>query len=344
MATKAKKNFLSALQDGEARDQQMRSATLSRFDNVATAMDGRDSLLQPHQSDPESSQEREGEAGFYVETLVKEGKATRRQASIQIDLIDDNPLNSRKFYNEEKIKARANSIKADGQLVPAFVAPHPKQPGRYQLIDGHYRKRATLHLGRPEMSCWVLDGLSPIDFYRLAHTLNNEREQETFLDVAFSYRQLLDAGIARTEEDLIPIVGESKSKINKMLALTGLPQSVLDVIIETPEAFGYNIGYELTLLNKAAGEARTTELAKRIVEEELSFKKVEAIRKKAEEGAKARRNTSRQYKIMRDGQAVGTLKEWDNGRVTLDMTFDDAAKREAYVASMKHQLELDEPT
>lgn len=344
MATKQKKDFASTLKLGRQRDQELRAATTTvddRFDQVDAALAGRASLLAPAANETPKA---EGEVGFYVETLVQEGKVTRRTASIQIHLIDDNPLNSRKFYDDEKIKARAASMKADGQWVPAFVAPHPKTPGRFQLIDGHYRKRANLLNGKEEMMCLVVEGLSAVDFYRIAHMLNDEREQETPLDVAFSYRQLLDAGIARTEEDLVPIVGESKAKINKLLALTGLPQSVLDVIVKTPEAFGYNIGYELTLFNKAAGEEKTVELAERIAEEQLSFKKVEAIRKKAEEGRRTKRNTSRQYKIMRDGQAVGTLKEWDTGRVTLDMTFDDPAKREAYVASMKHQLELDEPT
>ncbi|WP_416046708.1 ParB/RepB/Spo0J family partition protein [Cupriavidus basilensis] len=342
MASKPKKNFLNALEEGETRDQTMRQKTLSRFDKVETAMEGRSSLLEtPTKPVAPAANAGEGDQSFYVETLVKEGRATRRLARLQISKIDDNPLNSRKFYDEEKVKARAASIAADGQLVPAFAAPNPDEPDRYTLIDGHYRKRANLHLSHHEMDCWVLEGLSPVDFYKLARTLNNEREQETFLDVAFSYRQLLDAGIARTEEELVPIVGESKAKINKLLAVVDLPQSVIDVIAAHPEAFGYNIGYELTLYNKVAGADKAADLAERVAAEQLSFAKVESIRKKAQEGKKGTRQTSRQYKLARGGVELGTLKEWDTGRVTLDLTLTDPAKREALLSNLKAHLDVD---
>lgn len=343
MATKGKKDFASNLKLGRQRDQELRAAPASvdeRFDQVDAALAGRSSLLAPAANEGAKAPD----ASFYVETLVKEGRATRRVASLELTKISDNPLNSRRFYDEEKVTARAKSMAADGQLVPAVAAPNPTKAGHYILIDGHYRKRGALRNSWTHLDCLVLEGLSEVDFYKLARTLNNEREQETILDVAFSYRQLLDSGIARTEEALIPIVGENKSKINKVLALTELPQSVIDIMVQTPENFGISIGYELTLFHKAAGEERTAQLAKRIVDEDLSFSKVEAVRKKAEQGTKAKRHTSRQYKLIHDGAELGTLKEWDTGRISLDLTLEDPAKREKLLASLKRELDLDEPT
>jgi ParB family chromosome partitioning protein len=228
--------------------------------------------------------------------------------------------------------------------MPAMVAPNKSKPGHYTLIDGHYRKRALALNGERAMLCKVVDGLDAVDFYKLARLLNTEREQETVLDTAFGYKQLIEQGIVRTEEELVPIVGESKPKINKLLAITELPQSVLDVILQTPDPFGYNIGYELTLYNKVAGESKTVALAERIAQERLPFSKVESIRKSAQGDKGRTRNTSRQYKIKRAGVLVGVIKDWDNGRVTLDMTFSDAEKRALYVANLKQQLELDDHT
>ncbi|WP_247394623.1 ParB/RepB/Spo0J family partition protein [Ralstonia pseudosolanacearum] len=344
MATKIKKNFLQSLESGTARDQELRrGAADSRFDRVDTVLDGRSNLLQDQSTAPKAEQGVD-EANFYVETLAREGKAKLSEVRIDLDLIDDNPLNSRKFYDGEKVKARAASIASHGQLVSAMVAPSQTKSGRFTLIDGHYRKRALPLIGEKQMLCKVIEGLTAIDFYKLARLLNTEREQETMLDTAFGFRQLIEQGIARTEEELIPIVGESKPKINKLLAITDLPQSVLDVILQTPDAFGYNIGYELTLYKKIVGEDKTVALAQRIGEHRLPFSKVEAIRKAAQ-GEKGRtRNTSRQYKIMRGGVHVGVIKEWDTGRVTLDMTFDDSEKRSKYVSNLKQQLELDNHT
>ncbi len=346
MTSKSKKNFLRSLEAGTARDQELRHGNSdTRFDRVDAVLVGRSNLLQEQNvASPSERNDASDNASFYVETLAREGKARVSEDQIEIALIDDNPLNSRRFYNEEKIKARATSIASQGQLVPALVAPSAAQAGRYTLIDGHYRKRALPLIGEQRMLCRVIEGLTTVDFYKLARLLNNEREQETMLDTAFGFRQLIEQGIVKTEEELIPIVGESKSKINKLLAITELPQAVIDIILQTPDAFGYYIGYELTLYCKIVGEGKAAALAQRIAEHRLPFSKVEAIRKAAQ-GEKGRtRNTSRQYRIKRGGINVGVIKEWDTGRVTLDMTFDDQEKREAYIASLKRQLELDDHT
>lgn len=340
MAT-SKKNFLNALEAGTERDQQMRqSSKQDRFARAEATLEGRASLLhEPESTDTEAR----SSASFYVETAVKEGRASMRAVQrIPLTQLRDNPLNSRRFYNEAKIEARANSMRSRGQLTPILVAPDPKNAGGFIAIDGHYRKRAAHRLAWVDMDCLVVDGLNGLDFYHIAHASNNEREAETVLDNAFVWRQIMLDGYARTEEDLIPITGASKSTINKTLALADLPETVIDVINQKPDAFGISVAYELTLMNRAAGEDQTVALAERIRDEGLPFKKVEAIRKKAEEGTKAKRNTSRQYKIRRGNTVVGTIKEWDNGRVTFDMTFDDATKREAYVSNLKQQFDLED--
>lgn len=333
----AKKSFASGIAARLEQEKANQASELDkRFDTASSTLSERPSLMHPVSR--LSPVERD------AEQLASEGKGELEDVTLPLDVLDDNPLNSRTLYDEEQVKARAASIAAHGQLMRALVTPNPTQPGRYILIDGQYRKRAKHHLNHSTMDCRVITGLSKVDFYKLSRAANAEREQESILDIALGYRKLLDQGLASTDEELAAIVGESRPKVNKMLAIVDLPQAVLDAIAQKPTAFGVSIGYELTLHNKVAGTDKTVALVERIIEEELPVTKVVAIRTKAEDGIKAKRNTSRQYKIMRDGQVVGMLKEWDSGRVTVDMTFDDPAKREAYIANMKHQLELDDPT
>jgi hypothetical protein len=62
------------------------------------------------------------------------------------------------------------------------------------------------------------------------------------------------------------------------------------------------------------------------------------------EPAPCQTKPARVSQIRRRG-VVGTIMEWDNGRVTVDLVFDDPAKQEACIASMKqHQLALVEST
>jgi len=334
----AKGSFAGKLAAGSLKDQEMRTSEVdSRFDRVAEAMAGRPSLLVEAPTTPvaRATPAAVEQVSPVIEQILNDGKATRRYTKLPIAVLDDNPLNSRTFYSEEVARARATSIAAEGQLTPAMVTPNPNDPSRYILIDGHYRKRAIRHLNQTEMDCCVLDGLSKVDFYRLARTLNAERAQESTLDVAFGYRKLIEQGLAKTDDELASIVGESRPKVNKLLAIADLPQLVLDVMTKTPEAFGLVIAYELTLYNKIAGPTKTADFAARIVENGLSKLKVEAIRKALEQGPKPQKAMSRQHKIRHNGTEIGTLKDWDSGRIVLDIQVDNEATRQQHLANLR---------
>lgn len=316
------KDFGNQLRKGKHLDQQLRSTDVaSRFTKAETALEGRDSLLSEAVPTPDATVDR---TSFYVETLEKEGRITSISTSWPIDKIDDNPLNSRRIYDEAKVKLRANSIAKDGQMVPALATRHPTDHERLVLIDGQYRKRARLSLKHKVLDVKILEGLERIDFWRLARSANNEREQESTLDSAFGYKKLLDEGFARTEEELSSLIGESKSAINKHLALLDLPEPIIDVMAMHPNLFGINMAYEITLLRKVAGEERALQLVRRVVEEQLSFRKVEAIRKSMEKGPRQRNPTARQFKYRRaDGTEIGVIKEWDDGRIQVDLNLGD---------------------
>jgi len=333
-----KKDFSAALNAGVKRDQSMREAAVpSRFNRVDEALSGRSSLLEPPKENVVSLAPSSAEA--YLANLEQSGKVQARYITMPISRIDDNPLNSRTIYKEELVAARAASMARDGQLVPVLAGRHPDFPDRAILIDGQFRKLGALRNRAETLDVKLLDGLDPIDFYRLARAANNEREQETVLDVALGYKKLLDQGHAKSNDELAVLVEEGKSKVSKILALLELPQTVLDVIASQPKQFGLSTSYELTLYLKAADEKRTLALAERIRDEELPFQKVKAIRESLENGRTPRKSLSRQYKVSTDdGAEIGAIKEWGDGKVRVDLVLGSAEKAEAYVAAFKKLL------
>ncbi|KVM75091.1 chromosome partitioning protein ParB [Burkholderia ubonensis] len=339
-----KKDFSAALNAGVKRDQEMRTASVpDRFSRVEAALDGRDSLLEPVKKGSGVATIGGSSAiDSYVATLEQTGRVKSRYVSMPIDQIDDNPLNSRTIYKEDKIAARAASMARDGQLQPALAGLHPDSPGRVILIDGHYRKQGALRNRWEKLDLKLLEGLEPIDFYRLARSANNEREQETILDVAYGYKKLLDEGYAKSNDELAILVEEGKSKISKTLALLELPQSVLDVISSHPEQFGLTTSYELALYLKATDEKRTLMFAERIRNEELSHQKVKTMREALAKDRSPRKSLSRQYKVSNgDGSAIGAIKEWGNGKLQIDLTLGTAERAEAYIAALKKLLAED---
>ncbi|AYQ86021.1 ParB/RepB/Spo0J family partition protein [Burkholderia gladioli] len=321
------KNFGDQLRKGQARDDAMRSEKVTdRFARAETALEGRESLLSEHRANPETNR---SDPNFYVETLERAGKVKAVTTTWAIDMVEDNPLNSRRIYDEAIVKARANSIAKDGQMLPALAARHPSDPKKLILIDGQYRKRARIFLKHAELDVKILDGLEPIDFWRLARTANSEREQESALDAAYAFRRLLDEGYAPDQERLAALVGESKGVVNKHLALLDLPEPALDLMAANPALFGINMAYEITLYRKAVqNDDRTLQLIQRVIAEQLSFRKVEAIRKALQKGPRQRNPTARQFKYTRpDGTSIGTIKEWDDGRIQVDLNLGDQVER-----------------
>ncbi|AQV96181.1 MULTISPECIES: ParB/RepB/Spo0J family partition protein [Cupriavidus] len=333
MATKLK-SLKAGMLAGMAAEKN-RSETLDRFARAEAAISQHpNGLLQGRGADavPVFSAESLGEAA-----------AGRQLIRIPLAQLHDNPLNARRLYDPAVVQERAASIATHGQKTPGLAAPDPARPGHYILIDGHYRKRALASAGKLEMECFVESDLSDLDFYRLSFMLNEQRSDQSALDNAIAWRQLLDEGKVQKEEEICELTGISAGTVNKTLALLRLPESVLGVMRERPSAIGIAAGYELTLYCKLAGEERTRELAARIINDGLSSREVEAIRKHAQEGKSRKvKEISRQYKIRTDsGQLLGTIKEWDSGRVMLDVQLTDRSAREALVEALKARFGLD---
>ncbi len=142
---------------------------------------------------------------FSAESAASETPAERRVVKIPLDRLQENPLNARRIYDPQIVQERAASIATHGQQTPGLAAPDPAKPGWYVLIDGHYRKRALAAAGKTEMDCFIEDGLSDIDFYRLSFVLNEQRSGQSVLDNAIAWRQLLDEGKVKKKKIFVKL-------------------------------------------------------------------------------------------------------------------------------------------
>ena len=69
-------------------------------------------------------------------------------------------------------------------------------------------------------------------------------------------------------------------------------------------------------------------------------KRLEKEVESRQRGQKSRRTklNSRQYKLQAGGQEVGVLKDWDDGRVVLEIRLEDQKRREALVEMLKGEF------
>ena len=109
---------------------------------------------------------------------------------IPIELIDNFPEHPYRVQDDEDMMQLAESIKERGVITPATV--RQKEDGRYELISGHRRKRASELAGFETLRCEVVD-LTRDEAIILMVESNYQRTQQLPSERAFAYKMRLDA-------------------------------------------------------------------------------------------------------------------------------------------------------
>lgn len=281
---------------------------------------------------------------FRAEIDVPQKSHTKSIMRVPLTMVHDNPLNARHIYDPEAVKALAASIATRGQLVPVPAAQHPDLDGHIVLIDGHYRKRALLAAGKTEIECILQDVASELDMYRMSYLINEERNAQSPLDNALAWQKLLVEQKIPDSAGIAELTGLSTAAVAKTMAFLKLPDTALAKLRESPAKFGVAVGYEIYQLSKLLPERELLDLMQRTVEENLSSRALEALRAKFENAKpRKKKEVSRQYRIKVGKTQIGFIKEWDSGRVALDIQFDDPKEREVLVEELKRRFQIGDP-
>ena len=186
---------------------------------------------------------------------------------ISIDLIDPNPFQPRKAFDDEELSELADSIKQQGLIQPIALR---KVGDRYQIISGERRTRATKIAGLSTIKAQVFEDLDDKAMAEWALIENIQRVDLNPVEIARSYQQLID-NHGYTHEDLSKIVSKSRSAITNSLRLLKLPEQVL-LWIEEGKIAG---GAARALCSDKVEDPEA--LAKRVIDEGLNVRQIEAI-------------------------------------------------------------------
>jgi len=168
---------------------------------------------------------------------------------IPLELIDDFPDHPYKVRDDEDMMQLSESIKERGVITPATV--RQKEDGRYELISGHRRKRASELAGFETLRCEVVD-LSRDESIILMVESNFQRSQILPSEKAFAYKMRSEA-MKRTagrpqKENSSPVgidlrgkqsleimseeCGDSRNQIHRYIRLTNLVPELLELVDE----------------------------------------------------------------------------------------------------------------
>ena len=141
---------------------------------------------------------------------------------IPVDLIEPNPFQPRMSFDQEALEELAESIKTLGLIQPITV--RRKDDGRYQIISGERRFRASRLTGMDMIPAYIRD-TNDQGMLEMAIVENIQRENLDPIEIAMSYQRLIDE-CRLTQEQMAVRVGKKRASVTNYLRLLKLPAKI----------------------------------------------------------------------------------------------------------------------
>ena len=213
------------------------------------------------------------------------------QTMIDISLIKPSPFQPRTEFDEEALKALAESIKEKGVLQPLLVR---RTDIGYEIIAGERRWRASQLAGLNKVPV-IEKNFSDEEVLEVALVENLLRENLSAIEEAEALQRLMDE-FAHTQEALSHIIGRSRSHIANTLRLLNLPEEVKLLVKEGKISAGH--------ARQLIGIDNALELANNIIKKDLSVRQVEELVAKLKSSAPKKENKKENNEDVADIEKV----------------------------------------
>ena len=194
-------------------------------------------------------------------------QSTSGDLKIAISKLRPSSIQPRRLFDKNSINELAESIKSKGLVQPILVRPSKSEVGEYEIIAGERRWRAAQIAQLHELPA-VVKNLDDVEALEMAIIENVQLADLSPIEEAAGYKKLMEQ-YNHTQEALSQIVGKSRSHIANIIRLLNLPASIQDMISQGI----ITSGHARAIMNSAFPE----QLAKKIVDENLSVRQAESL-------------------------------------------------------------------
>lgn len=184
-------------------------------------------------------------------TIQGERDAKETIVAIPLSEIDDFPNHPYKVRDDEKMQEMSESIKQYGVTQPVIV--RQKDNGRYEMISGHRRKRASILAGKDNINAIVKKLTDEEAVILMVDSNENQRDEILPSEKAFAYKMKFDAIKKQGQrndltsgpvvqklnslEEIAKDTDESYKQVQRYIRLTCLIPDILDMVDEKKIAF-----------------------------------------------------------------------------------------------------------
>lgn len=254
---------------------------------------------------------------------------------VPLELIRSNPLNPRVVYTSQSVDDMALSLSQDGQRVPATAY---LVDGQVTLIEGETRLRGARSSG---MKTLRVEIQSPPEndrqLYKFARDANVRRREQTPLDDALKWKELLENKVFDNQAQLAEVLDLPESTVSRTLQLAALPKRVITSLSDHPSLLNFQMLNALREYFKGFGEEKTLDYLPQIEKNGWGYRRV------AEDAAKANRDPVRRKRG--DTEAIeyaggkGAIKLFDQGsRLEVSLKGVDPERSADLVAKIKQLI------
>lgn len=187
---------------------------------------------------------------------------------ISLSLIDPNPNQPRREFDENAMKELSASIREIGIITP--VTLRQTNDGRYQIIAGERRWRASQMAGMETIPAYIRTAADD-NVMEMALVENIQREDLNAIEIALAYQHLADT-TGMTQEKISSRVGKSRTSITNYMRLLKLPAQI-QMALKNKEM---DMGHARALLSLDSPSAQL-KLYKEIQRNGYSVRKVEEM-------------------------------------------------------------------
>ena len=161
-----------------------------------------------------------------VERITSFADSSSRE-DIDISLVETNPYQPRKIFDEVKLQELSESIKTYGVISPIIV--RATDDGKYQILAGERRFRASVLAGMKKVPALVAK-FNDQQMMEMSIIENVQREGLNVIEEAKAYENLANT-LGLTHEQIGQKVGKSRSYIANIMRLLNLPEVIQDYVI-----------------------------------------------------------------------------------------------------------------
>ena len=253
-----------------------------------------------------------------TEDVVTNGSDTINE--VDIELIEANPNQPRREFNEEALQELADSIAEIGIIQP--ITLRKLNNGKYQIIAGERRWRASMRAKLKAIPAYIKT-VDDENLMEMALVENIQRQDLNAIEIALAYQQLIEQ-YGLTQEKLAEKVGKKRATVAKFLRLLKLPAPVQiglrNGLIDTGHARALLAIDDPKKQVKAYNETVNKGLSVRMVEQMVKKEKntTEGKKKQEDDGtAQMTRQMAEQIQKALNTKAVVVADAKGKGKITI---------------------------